>query len=68
MFSAMKSIDIALAAANDAIHQAELEAVHPGLRATLISGRVQLEAAQKLARLSLAPSQGAYESLDVSAA
>lgn len=59
MFSAMKPIEIALAATNDAIHQAELEPVHPGLRATLISGRVQLEAAQTLGRLSQAPTKEA---------
>jgi hypothetical protein len=57
MFTAMKSIEIALAATDDALHQTELEHVHRGLRATLTSGRVQLEAAQKLARLSLAPTQ-----------
>ena len=55
MFSESKSIEIALAATDDAIDQTLRESVHPGLRATLISGRVQLEAAQKLARLSLAP-------------
>jgi len=55
MFNAMKSIEIALAATNDAIRQAQVDSVHPGLQATLVSGRVQLEAAQKLARLSLAP-------------
>ena len=59
MFSAMSSIEIALAATEDAIRQAELQAVHPGLRSTLISGRVQLEAAQKLARISLASTEDA---------
>ena len=59
MFSAMKSIEIALAATDDAIQQAQSDSGHPGLRATLISGRVQLEAARKLARLSLAPTNEA---------
>jgi len=57
MFSATKSIATALAATNDAIQQAQLEPVHPGLRATLIGGRVQLEAAQKLALARPAPAQ-----------